>query len=109
MIQRAVIAIALAGDPKLLLADEPTTALDVTVQAGILDLLRELRDTRGMAVLLVTHDLGVVADVCERVIVMQNGLIVEEGGAEELFDNPQHPYTQKLLASTPSILGRTHD
>jgi peptide/nickel transport system permease protein len=109
MIQRVVIAIALAGDPELLLADEPTTALDVTVQAGILDLLRELRDTRGMAVVLVTHDLGVVADVCERVIVMQNGTIVEQGVAEQLFDDPQHEYTQKLLASTPSILGRTHD
>jgi peptide/nickel transport system permease protein len=108
MIQRVVIAIALAGDPRLLLADEPTTALDVTVQAGILDLLRELRDSRGMAVLLVTHDLGVVADVCERVIVMQDGQIVEQGEAESLFADPQHPYTQRLLASTPSILGSTH-
>jgi len=107
MLQRVVIAIALAGSPRLLIADEPTTALDVTVQAGILDLLRDLRDTRRMAVILVTHDLGVVADVCDRAIVMQHGRIVEEGSVEDLFYRAQDPYTRKLLASTPSIVGKS--
>ena len=104
MIQRVVIAIALAGSPRLLLADEPTTALDVTVQAGILDLLRSLRDERGMAVILVTHDLGVVADVCDRAIVMQKGRVVEEGPIDDIFYAPQHPYTVSLLESTPNIV-----
>jgi peptide/nickel transport system permease protein len=104
MIQRVVIAIALAGSPELLLADEPTTALDVTVQAEILDLLRALRDERGMAVIIVTHDLGVVADVCDRAIVMQAGRVVEQGEIEDIFYRPQHPYTRTLLASTPNIL-----
>ncbi len=104
MIQRVVIAIALAGSPRLLLADEPTTALDVTVQAGILDLLRLLRDERGMSVILVTHDLGVVADVCDRAIVMQKGRVVEEGPIEDIFYKPQHPYTRSLLESTPNIM-----
>jgi peptide/nickel transport system permease protein len=104
MIQRVVIAIALAGSPRLLLADEPTTALDVTVQAGILDLLRSLRDERGMAVILVTHDLGVVADVCDRAIVMQKGRVVEEGPIDDIFYSPQHPYTVSLLESTPNIV-----
>jgi len=103
MAQRVVIAIALAGDPELLIADEPTTALDVTVQAGILDLLRELRDERGLAVLFVTHDLAVVADICDRVIVMENGVIVEAGGVSEVFARPRQPYTHELLASTPSL------
>lgn len=104
MLQRIVIAVALAGDPDMIIADEPTTALDVTVQAGILDLLRTLRDERGLAVLLITHDLAVVADVCDRVLVMQRGRIVETQPVLGLFENPQHPYTQTLLASTPSLV-----
>ncbi|WP_432194290.1 dipeptide/oligopeptide/nickel ABC transporter permease/ATP-binding protein [Streptomyces sp. bgisy027] len=110
MLQRVAIAMALAGSPKVLIADEPTTALDVTVQAGILDLLRSLRDERGMAIILITHDLGVVADTCDRAIVMEKGRIVEEGSVEDIFYRPQHPYTKKLIESTPSIApteGRT--
>ncbi|MDX2938808.1 dipeptide/oligopeptide/nickel ABC transporter permease/ATP-binding protein [Streptomyces ipomoeae] len=103
MLQRVAIAMALAGSPKVLIADEPTTALDVTVQAGILDLLRTLRDERGMAIILITHDLGVVADTCDRAIVMEKGRIVEEGSVEDIFYRPQHPYTRKLIDSTPSI------
>ncbi|NEA98763.1 dipeptide/oligopeptide/nickel ABC transporter permease/ATP-binding protein [Streptomyces sp. SID13726] len=104
MLQRIAIAMALAGSPKVLIADEPTTALDVTVQAGILDLLRTLRDERGMAIVLITHDLGVVADTCDRAIVMERGRIVEEGSVEDVFYRPQHPYTRKLIESTPSIV-----
>ncbi|MFE1835667.1 dipeptide/oligopeptide/nickel ABC transporter permease/ATP-binding protein [Streptomyces sviceus] len=103
MLQRIAIALALAGSPKVLIADEPTTALDVTVQAGILDLLRTLRDERGMAIVLITHDLGVVADTCDRAIVMAQGRIVEEGSVDDIFYRPQHPYTRKLIDSTPSI------
>ncbi|MEW2400782.1 dipeptide/oligopeptide/nickel ABC transporter permease/ATP-binding protein [Streptomyces sp. NPDC046862] len=103
MVQRVVIAMALAGSPKVLIADEPTTALDVTVQAGILDLLRSLRDERGMAIVLITHDLGVVADTCDRAIVMEKGRIVEQGSVEDIFYRPRHPYTKKLIESTPSI------
>lgn len=99
--QRVAIARALAGDPEMLIADEPTTALDVTVQAEILDLLRELSDHRGMAILLVTHDWGVVADMCDRVVVMYAGEIVEEAAAENLFTAPLHPYTKALLESNP--------
>ena len=101
MRQRAMIAMALACGPRLLIADEPTTALDVTVQAQILDLLRSLRDETGMAMLFVTHDLGVVADICDRVAVMYAGQIVETAPTEELFARPQHPYTERLLASMP--------
>ncbi|QCQ18161.1 dipeptide/oligopeptide/nickel ABC transporter permease/ATP-binding protein [Microbacterium sp. RG1] len=104
MLQRVSIAIALAGEPDLIIADEPTTALDVTVQAGILDLLRSLRDSRGLAVLLITHDLAVVADVCDRVLVMQHGEIVESRAAVDLFQDPEHPYTRVLLESTPSLV-----
>jgi peptide/nickel transport system permease protein len=104
MIQRVAIAIALAGDPDVLIADEPTTALDVTVQAGILDLLRDLRDSRGMSVIFVTHDLGVVADVCDRVVVMSRGQLVESASVDDLFVRPQHEYTQRLLAATPSLV-----
>lgn len=101
--QRVVIAMMLAGNPRLLIADEPTTALDVTVQAQIIDLLRTLRDQRGMSIILVTHDLGVVAETCDRVLVMYCGRIVESGPAAAVFRNPRHPYTHGLLASLPRI------
>jgi peptide/nickel transport system permease protein len=100
MAQRVLIAGAVSGRPDLLIADEPTTALDVTVQAEVLDLLRDLQQEFGMSVLLVTHNFGVVADLCDRVAVMQNGLVVEVGDAVTLFANPQHAYTRMLLDST---------
>jgi len=103
MRQRAMIAAALACDPKVLIADEPTTALDVTVQALVLDLLNELRRERHMALILITHDLGVIADVCERAIVMYAGQIVEEAPILPLFDEPAHPYTEGLLRSMPAV------
>ncbi|MGH9970317.1 MAG: ABC transporter ATP-binding protein [Pyrinomonadaceae bacterium] len=103
MRQRVMIAIALACDPKLLIADEPTTALDVTIQAQILELLDGLRKTRDLAVLLITHDLGVVAEVADRVAVMYTGKIVEEAPVEELFARPRHPYTEGLLRSVPKL------
>jgi oligopeptide/dipeptide ABC transporter ATP-binding protein len=103
--QRAMIAIALACRPKLLIADEPTTALDATVQAGILDLLRGLRRELGMAVLLITHDLGVVSDFAERVLVLYAGRVAETAPAEKLFRAPAHPYTQALLAAIPKLSG----
>lgn len=103
MAQRVVIARALAGEPDLLIADEPTTALDVTVQAEILDLIRELQATRQMAVLLITHDWGVVADLCDRVVVMYAGQVVERADAQQVFDAPLHPYTEALLASNPHL------
>jgi oligopeptide/dipeptide ABC transporter ATP-binding protein len=103
MRQRVMIAMALACDPKLLIADEPTTALDVTIQAQILELLNELRKTRELAVLLITHDLGVVAEVADRVAVMYTGKIVEESSVEGLFANPKHPYTVGLLNSVPKL------
>ncbi len=106
MRQRVMIAMALAGAPKLLVADEPTTALDVTVQAQIMELLSSLREQLGMAILLVTHDLGVVADVCDRVAVMYAGRIVEQATAGELYGTPQHPYTEGLLLSVPSLTER---
>ena len=101
MRQRAMIAMALANDPKLLIADEPTTALDVTIQAQILDLLRTLQRETGMAIVFVTHDLGVVADICDRVVVMYAGQVVEESPVDPLFVAPRHPYTAGLLASMP--------
>src|SRR5687767_7251474 len=103
MRQRVMIAMALACDPELLIADEPTTALDVTIQAQILDLLNELRVSRKLAILLITHDLGVVAEVADRVCVMYTGKIVEESGVEELFAAPKHPYTRGLLRSVPKL------
>ncbi|HEY4200570.1 MAG TPA: dipeptide/oligopeptide/nickel ABC transporter permease/ATP-binding protein [Devosiaceae bacterium] len=99
MAQRVLIAGAVIANPKLLVADEPTTALDVTVQAEVLDLIRDLQRERGMGVLLVTHNFGVVADICDRVAVMHDGKIVETGLVQDIFDNPQHPYTQRLLNS----------
>lgn len=103
MRQRVMIAMALACDPELLIADEPTTALDVTIQAQILELLNELRQTRKLAVLLITHDLGVVAEIADRVCVMYTGKIVEEAGVDELFADPKHPYTRGLLRSVPKL------
>ena len=103
MRQRAMIAMALACKPKLLIADEPTTALDVTIQAQILDLLRELVTQEDAALILITHDLGVVAGMCERVNVMYGGMFMETGSAEQLFGNPRHPYTLGLLQSVPRL------
>jgi peptide/nickel transport system ATP-binding protein/oligopeptide transport system ATP-binding protein len=103
MRQRVMIAMALACDPELLIADEPTTALDVTIQAQILELIDELRRTRKLAVLLITHDLGVVAEVADRVCVMYTGKIVEEAPVHEIFAQPRHPYTQGLLSSVPKL------
>ncbi len=108
MRQRIMIAMALACDPELLIADEPTTALDVTIQAQILELLNELRKTRELAVLLITHDLGVVAEVADRVCVMYTGKIVEEAGVNEIFAAPKHPYTQGLLKSVPKLSAAGH-
>jgi peptide/nickel transport system ATP-binding protein len=105
MRQRVMIAMALACRPRLLLADEPTTALDVTIQAQILDLVRELQEETGTAVILITHDLGVVAEMAERVLVMYAGHKVEEGSAEEIFDAPTHPYTRGLMAAMPHLGG----
>ncbi|MGP5316475.1 MULTISPECIES: ABC transporter ATP-binding protein [Micrococcaceae] len=101
--QRAMIAQSLSCDPKLLLADEPTTALDVTVQAEILDLMRNLRNKLNSAIVLITHDMGVVADLADRIAVMRQGRIVEHGTAHEIFNEPQHPYTQALLAAVPKL------
>jgi oligopeptide/dipeptide ABC transporter ATP-binding protein len=103
MRQRVMIAMTLACDPELLIADEPTTALDVTIQAQILELLDGLRRTRKLAVLLITHDLGVVAETADRVCVMYTGKIVEESGVDAIFENPRHPYTQGLLRSVPKL------
>ena len=103
MRQRVMIAMALACNPKLLIADEPTTALDVTIQAQILELLNDLRKQRDLAVLLITHDLGVVAEVADRVAVMYTGRIVEESPVDELFARPKHPYTEGLLRSVPKL------
>lgn len=104
MQQRIMIAIALACKPDILIADEPTTALDVTVQAQILDLLIKLRDEYQMGIILISHNLGVIASMCDRIMVMYGGVVVEEGLSSDIFKNPQHPYTQGLLASIPSIV-----
>jgi peptide/nickel transport system ATP-binding protein len=103
MRQRVMIAMALACDPRLLIADEPTTALDVTLQAQILDLMRELKAASNAAIILITHDLGVVAEVCDEVAVMYAGEIVERARVDELFASPQHPYTVGLLGSIPRL------
>lgn len=103
MRQRVVIAMALAADPKLLIADEPTTALDVTIQAQILELMKEIQKKVDTSIIFITHDLGVVANVADRVAVMYAGQIVETGTVDEIFYNPKHPYTWGLLASMPSL------
>lgn len=103
MRQRVMIAMALVCDPQILIADEPTTALDVTIQAQILALMRDLNERLNTAVMLITHDLGVVAETCERVIVMYGGQIVEEGPVKEIFESPQHPYTRGLIQSVPDM------
>src|SRR6478609_4451888 len=107
MQQRIMIAMALASEPKLLVADEPTTALDVTIQAQILDLLRDLKQRLGMAILLITHNLGIVGDIADRVAVMYAGQIVELAPARELLQRPLHPYTKALMASVPKLRGDT--
>ncbi len=106
MRQRAMIAMALACRPSLLIADEPTTALDVTTQAQILDLMIELQEELGMAMMFITHDLGVVAEIADRVAVMYLGLVVETGDVETIFSNPKHPYTAALLRSIPQVGGK---
>ena len=108
MAQRVMIAMALASKPDLLIADEPTTALDVTIQAQILDLMRNLQEQYNAAIILITHDLGVVAEMADRIAVMYAGQIVEEAATDELFRDPQHPYTQGLIASIP-VLGEIKD
>ena len=109
MRQRVMIAIALACEPKMLIADEPTTALDVTIQAQILELVRDLRRKLGMAIIWITHDLGVIAGIADRVIVMYGGQIVEHAPVDELFGSPRHPYTKALLETVPSIRGDRAD
>ncbi|REE94365.1 oligopeptide transport system ATP-binding protein [Paenibacillus taihuensis] len=103
MRQRVMIAIALACNPSLLIADEPTTALDVTIQAQIMSLMKELQQKTGTSIILITHDLGIVADMCDRVVVMYAGKVVETGTKQEIFKNPQHPYTRGLLRSLPRL------
>ena len=103
MRQRVMIAMALACQPRILIADEPTTALDVTIQAQILDLIRKMNEKTGTSVIFITHDLGVVSELCDTVIVMYTGHIVEQAPAEELFGEPKHPYTQGLLDAVPKI------
>ena len=102
MQQRAMIAMALAGKPRLLIADEPTTALDVTIQAQILQLIRDINTNLDMSVLLITHDLGVISEMCQRVAVMYNGNIVEQGNVSDILTKPKDPYTQGLIAALPS-------
>jgi peptide/nickel transport system ATP-binding protein len=111
MRQRVMIAMALACDPRLIIADEPTTAVDVTIQAQILELMQQLKETSGASILLITHDLGVIAELVEQVIVMYAGRVVEQAGVIDLFDQPLHPYTQGLMGSIPSVaaqLGHAH-
>ena len=109
MRQRVMIAIALACDPKVLIADEPTTALDVTIQAQIIELVKDLRQKLGMAIIWITHDLGVIAGIADRVMVMYGGQVVEDAPVADLFNNPQHPYTRALLGTVPSVRGARPD
>ncbi|MCC6458094.1 MAG: ABC transporter ATP-binding protein [Caldilineaceae bacterium] len=102
--QRVMIAMALSSDPKILIADEPTTALDVTTQAQILELMRKIQDERGLAIILITHDMGVIAETADDVVVMYLGRVVERGPVDQIFHDPKHPYTRSLLQSIPSIL-----
>jgi len=108
MRQRIMIAMAMSCDPTLLIADEPTTALDVTIQAQILELMRKLKEEKGTAIMLITHDLGVVAEMCDRVVVMYAGKVVEEADVLEIFENPKHPYTKGLLNSVPKMGQKTN-
>ncbi len=108
MKQRVVIAMALACNPLMIIADEPTTALDVTIQAQVLDLMRSLREKFGTATLMITHDLGVVAEICDRVAIIYAGQIVEQGTLEEIYENTKHPYTKGLFASLPDMSSRAH-
>ena len=103
MRQRVMIAMALACEPDILIADEPTTALDVTIQAQILELMQKLQKTLGMAIIMVTHDLGVIADMCDKIIVMYGGSICERGTADDIFYDPRHEYTKGLLRSIPNV------
>ena len=103
MRQRVMIAMGLICSPKLLIADEPTTALDVTIQAQILELMKDIRQKTGMAIIFITHNLGVVADICDKISVMYAGKIVEQGSVDEIFYNPSHPYTKGLLRSMPRV------
>jgi ABC-type dipeptide/oligopeptide/nickel transport system ATPase component len=103
MRQRVMVAMAVACSPQLLIADEPTTALDVTIQAQIIDLINELKDEYGTAVIIITHDLGVVAEIANQVAVMYAGYIVENSSVQNIYENPQHPYTQALMGSVPRL------
>src|SRR4051795_5412823 len=103
MCQRVVIALALACNPQLLIADEPTTGLDVTTQKAVMDLVVELTKSKGMSTILITHDLGLAAAYCDRVVVMEKGRVVETAKAADIFANPQHPYTRKLMRATPRL------
>lgn len=103
MRQRVLIAMALACNPELLIADEPTTALDVTIQAQILELLKEIQNESGMSIILITHDLGVVANMCNRIVVMYGGMVMEEGSSDQIFYSPKHPYTRALLHAIPKL------
>jgi oligopeptide transport system ATP-binding protein len=109
MRQRAMISMSLCCEPKLLIADEPTTALDVTIQAQIIDLLKELKDSTGMSILLITHDMGIITDICEKVIIMYGGQVMESADVKSLYKNPVHPYTRGLLECLPRLTSDTEE